>query len=69
MKAIKAQLQDYRRRHALSQSQAAACLGVSVRTLQDWEQGRRQPSGAARTLLRVAANHPEVLRELEAFEG
>lgn len=52
-----------------SQREFAALMGVSVRTLQDWEQGRRQPSGAARTLLRVAANHPEVLRELEAFEG
>lgn len=48
----------------LSQAQFAALLGVSVRTLQDWEQGRREPSGAARTLLRVAQAHPEVLREL-----
>ena len=43
----------------------AALLGVSVRTLQDWEQGRREPTGAARTLLRVAVVHPEVLRELQ----
>lgn len=50
----------------LSQSQFAALLGVSVRTLQDWEQGRREPSGAARTLIRVAIAHPEVLRELAA---
>jgi len=48
----------------LSQSQFAALLGVSARTLQDWEQGRREPTGAAKTLLRVAAAHPEVLREL-----
>lgn len=48
----------------LSQAQFAALLGVSVRTLQEWEQGRRQPSGAAKTLLRVAAAHPKVLREL-----
>jgi putative transcriptional regulator len=48
----------------LSQAQFAALLGVSVRTLQEWEQGRRQPSGAAKTLLRVAERHPEVLREL-----
>lgn len=48
----------------LSQSGFAALMGVSRRTLQDWEQGRRQPSGAARTLLRVAERHPEVLREL-----
>lgn len=48
----------------LSQSAFAALLGVSVRTLQDWEQGRREPSGAAKTLYRVAALHPEVLQEL-----
>ncbi|CAK0770715.1 putative transcriptional regulator [Gammaproteobacteria bacterium] len=50
----------------LSQSQFAELMGVSVRTLQEWEQGRRQPSGAARTLLRVAERHPDVLRELAA---
>lgn len=50
----------------LSQSQFAALMGVSVRTLQDWEQGRRQPSGAARTLIKVAERYPEVLRELAA---
>lgn len=49
----------------LSQSAFAALLGVSVRTLQDWEQGRREPTGAARTLLRVAVTHPEVLRDLQ----
>ncbi|MFI3135467.1 MAG: helix-turn-helix domain-containing protein [Methylococcaceae bacterium] len=48
----------------LSQNQFAQLLGISVRTLQEWEQGRRQPSGAAKTLLRVAENHPEYLREL-----
>ena len=37
---------------------------VSVRTLHDWEQGRREPSGAARTLLKIAARHPEVVREV-----
>jgi putative transcriptional regulator len=50
----------------LSQVQFAALMGVSVRTLQEWEQGRREPSGAAKTLLRVAQTHPEVLRELAA---
>lgn len=50
----------------LSQSAFAVLLGVSVRTLQDWEQGRREPSGAAKTLLRVAERHPEVLQELAA---
>lgn len=50
----------------LSQAAFAALLGVSVRTLQDWEQGRREPSGAAKTLFRVAERHPEVLQELAA---
>ena len=48
----------------LSQSQFAVLMGVSVRTLQGWEQGRITPSGAAKTLLRVAEAHPEILREL-----
>ncbi len=50
----------------LSQAQFAALLGVSIRTLQDWEQGRREPSGAAKTLIRIAAKRPEVLRLLAA---
>jgi len=52
-----------RRKTGLSQAQFAELLGVSVRTVQEWEQGRR-PSGAARTLFKVAERHPEVLREL-----
>jgi putative transcriptional regulator len=48
----------------LSQSQFAELIGVSIRTLQDWEQGRRAPSGAARTLLRIVAKNPRVLREV-----
>ena len=48
----------------LSQSQFAQLLGVSVRTLQEWEQGRRAPSGAARTLLRIVAKNPRILREV-----
>ena len=50
----------------LSQPAFAALLGVSVRTLQDWEQGRRKPSGAAKTLLKIAERYPEVLQELAA---
>ncbi len=50
----------------LSQSDFAELLGVSLRTVQDWEQGRRNPTGAAQTLLRVAAKHPEALRDLIA---
>ena len=49
-----------------SQSQFAVLLGVSVRTLQEWEQGRRQPSGAAKTLIAIAQKRPEVLAELAA---
>ena len=49
----------------LSQAQFASLLGVSVRTLQDWEQGRREPTGAARTLIRIATLHPEVLRDIQ----
>jgi putative transcriptional regulator len=48
----------------LSQSQFAEALHISPRTLQQWEQGRRQPSGAAETLLKIVARHPEVLREV-----
>ena len=45
----------------LSQAQFAVLLGVSVRTLQKWEQGARDPSGAAKSLIRIAQRHPEVL--------
>lgn len=48
----------------LSQAQFAKLLGVSVRTLQEWEQGRKAPSGAAATLLRIAEKRPEVLKEV-----
>jgi len=53
-----------RDRVGLSQSQFAALLGVSVRTLQEWEQGRRAPSGAARTLLMIAAKNPRALLDV-----
>jgi putative transcriptional regulator len=58
-----------RHQASLNQAQFAALLGVSKRTLQEWEQGRRQPSGAARTLLKIAERHPEVLRELAETGG
>jgi putative transcriptional regulator len=52
---------EARQRTGLSQSQFAALLGVSVRTLQGWEQGRKQPSGAARTLLAIASVNPKAV--------
>ena len=48
----------------LSQAHFARLLGVSVRTLQEWEQGRRAPSGAARTLLMIASQNPKALLEV-----
>ena len=47
----------------LSQAQFADALSISKRTLQEWEQGRRSPSGAAQTLIRIAKNHPDVVKE------
>ncbi len=47
--------------YRLSQGQFAALLGISVATLQNWEQGRREPKGAARVLLQIAARHPETV--------
>jgi putative transcriptional regulator len=50
----------------LTQAQFAALLGGSKRTLEQWEQGRRKPSGAAKTLIKLAELHPEVLRKIAA---
>jgi len=48
----------------LSQSKFAAILGISTDTLQNWEQGRREPTGPAKVLLKIAIRHPEVLLEV-----
>jgi putative transcriptional regulator len=53
-----------REKTGLSQGEFARLLGVSVRTLQEWEQGRRAPSGAARTLLMIAAKNPRALLDV-----
>ena len=54
-------ISSIREKTGLSQSRFAELLGVSVRTLQEWEQGRRVPSGAARTLLLIAERNPRAL--------
>jgi putative transcriptional regulator len=54
-------VQTIRKSFKLSQREFALMLGISVNTLQNWEQGRREPSGTARVLLEVAATHPEAL--------
>jgi putative transcriptional regulator len=50
----------------LSQAAFAGLLGVSVPTLQQWEQGEGEPTGAASTVIAIAGRHPEVVRELAA---
>jgi putative transcriptional regulator len=47
--------------YKLSQTRFAALLGISVKTLRNWEQGRRTPAGPARILLQVAAKHPDAV--------
>ena len=55
---------EARQKAGLSQSRFAELLGISVRTLQDWEQGRRKPSRAAMSLIQIAKQRPDVLREV-----
>ena len=57
----KPDVQKIRANYNLSQKEFASMLGISKDTLQNWEQGRRQPQGAARVLLQVAAKHPEAV--------
>lgn len=57
---------EARQKVGLSQADFAKLLGVSKRTLQEWEQGRREPSGAAHSLIKIAIQRPDVLREVLA---
>ena len=50
-----------REKYGLSQTKFAAMLGISVKTLRNWEQGRRKPQGPARVLLQVVARHPKAI--------
>lgn len=54
---------EARTKVGMTQAEFARLLGVSLRTLQDWEQGRREPSGAAKTLLRIAERNPQAVKE------
>lgn len=54
-------IKNIRHQLAKSQSEFAMMIGVSVSTLQNWEQGRRQPEGPARALLKIAAENPEAV--------
>lgn len=62
-----ADVKAIRRKLRKSQSEFALMIGVSISTLQNWEQGRRSPEGPARALLKVAAANPEAL--VEALSG
>jgi len=55
---------EARHKAGMSQAEFAKLLGVSVRTLQEWEQGRRNPTGAARSLILIATKRPKILREV-----
>ena len=57
-------IKSIRHGFGLTQAQFAALLGISVRTLRNWEQGRRVPEGPARVLLQVAAKHPEAVLDI-----
>jgi putative transcriptional regulator len=62
-KVVPNEVVQARQNTGLSQAQFAEALSISKRTLQEWEQGRRFPSGAAQALIRIAKKHPAVVRE------
>ena len=59
-----ADIKQLRAAYQLSQEKFAALLGISVKTLRNWEQGRRHPEGPARVLLQVAARHPDAVWDI-----
>jgi putative transcriptional regulator len=61
-------VKSIREQYQLSQRQFASLLGISIKTLQNWEQGRRSPRGPARVLLQVAAKHPEAVWDVVRAE-
>jgi DNA-binding transcriptional regulator YiaG len=63
VKKCKLSNEGCRKKLKLSQSAFAVLMGVSPRTIQDWEQGRRRPQGPAKSLLRIAEHHPEIFIE------
>jgi len=60
---MNSEINDARSQAGLSQLEFAQALHISVRTLQEWEQNRRSPSGSARALIKIAQRHPEIIRE------
>lgn len=62
-KAVSNEVALARLNTGLTQKQFALALGISARTLQEWEQGRRKPSGAAKALINIAMRHPDVIAE------
>lgn len=58
---VRSEVARARLQSGLTQQKFASLLGVSLRTLQEWEQGRKNPSGAARTLLKIAGKNPKAL--------
>ena len=61
VRVVTSPVTEARKKTGLSQSQFAALIGVSIRTVQGWEQGRKQPSGAARTLLAIVSTNPKAV--------
>jgi putative transcriptional regulator len=62
-------VREIREAFGLSQTRFAALMGISVATLRNWEQGRRQPEGSARVLLQVVAKHPEAVLDTVGSGG